>query len=249
MTLREREDVEFTVVEDRSGSRTAVNVKSLGVVSILNENENKPAAADKDTLSAFRPAWMSGFGSSTPSLSSGSSVAQPEEPPHHEEESSLSKRKMLDWIKTIDEGDPETLILHMNVLEQVLNSDEMPFTVIQPLVLILTRDEVLESERTDKIYDAVLESKFLRNPRNLRSYILKLSTVKNPSSEEAHSFERVLVLLQELMDRCRTYRDLPLDTLDPTRCAAFPPSVAKRIEKLSKMASDILRNYFIDKFY
>ena len=85
-----------------------------------------------------------------------------------------NKRKMLDWIKTIDERDPEVLLLHMNVLEQVLNSDEMPFTVIQPLVLILTRDEVLESERTDKVYNAVLESKFMRNPRNLRSYILKL---------------------------------------------------------------------------
>jgi hypothetical protein len=58
---------------------------------------------------------------------------------------------MLEWIKTIDEGDPETLILHMNVLGQVLNSDEMPFTVVQPLVLILTRDELLDSERTDKV--------------------------------------------------------------------------------------------------
>jgi hypothetical protein len=103
---------------------------------------------------------------------------------HAEEESSLSKRRMLDFIKTIDEGDPETLLLHMNTLTQVLNSDEMPFTVVQPLVLILTRDELLDSERTDKVYNLVMESKFLRNPRNLRAYILKLCSSKHPTSEE-----------------------------------------------------------------
>jgi hypothetical protein len=244
--------VEFVVVEDRLGP-SAVNVKSLGVVSILHE-EDKPALAEKQdgSAAAFRPAWMSASAApSSQPVPSASTV--PDEPLSHEDdgERSLSKHKMLEWIKTIDERDPEILLLHMNVLEQVLNSDEMPFTVIQPLVLILTRDEVLDSERTDKVYNAVLESKFMRNPRNLRSYILKLSSMKNPTSEDIHSFERVLVLLQELMDRCRTYRDLPLDALDPSRCSAFPSSIASGIDKLTKMASDIpfVLNLLFDYYY
>lgn len=242
ITLREREDVECEVVEDRVGLN-ALNVRSLGVVSILNEDKKaaeKAAAEKQDELAAFRPAWMTaGAAPSSQPVHSASSAAQ-DDHDHDEHEGSLNKRKMLDWIKTIDEGDPETLIMHVEMLEQVLNSDEMPFTVIQPLVHILTRDQVIKSERTDKIYEVVLESKFLRSPRNLRAYILKLFSNKNPTSEEVQSFERVLLLLQELMDRCRTYRDIPLDALDSSRCGAYPPSVAAGIDKLHKMASDII---------
>ena len=150
ITLREREDVEFDVVQERSGS-TAVNIRSLGVVSILESEERQQKMHNSEKPEAsLVPAWMKSS-TSMPSSQFSTSSSAHEEPPHHHEEESLSKRRMLEWIKTIDEGDPETLILHMNVLAQVLNSDEMPFTVVQPLVLILTRDELLDSERTDKV--------------------------------------------------------------------------------------------------
>ncbi len=243
MVLREKDEVEFQAIEGRNN--TAVHIKMLGFVSILNESEAKKGVAvappEKQESATFRPAWMSSS-IATPlptSTTVPSSTSHNRDDQEDESERSLSKRKMLDWIKTIDEGDPETLLLHMTVLEQVLNSDEMPFTVIQPLVHILTREEVLESEKTDKIYNMVLESKFLRNPRNLRSYILKLSSAKTPTQDDIKNFGRVLVLLQELMDRFRNYRDLPLDTLDSSRFSMFPSSITAHIDKLSKMASNI----------
>lgn len=145
------------VVEERAGP-TAVNIRSLGVVSILADEKKQSSSESKsDKSSSLLPAWMM---SSNVMPSSQAAPIIHEEPPHHPDEESLSKRRMLDWIKTIDEGDPETLLLHMNVLSQVLNSEEMPFTVVQPLILILTREELLDSERTDKVYNLVLGMKF-----------------------------------------------------------------------------------------
>lgn len=88
--------------------------------------------------------------SSQAAVSAPSSTVDDDQP-KEEEQSSLSKRKMLDWIRTINEGDPESLLLHMTFLELALNSDEMPFTVIQPLVAVLARQEVRESEKTTKV--------------------------------------------------------------------------------------------------
>lgn len=142
------------MVEERAGP-TAVNIRSLGVVSILDEKKSTSNSETKsDKSSSLLPAWM--MASNVMPSSQSAPAPIHEEPVHHHDEESLSKRRMLDWIKTIDEGDPETLLLHMNVLSQVLNSDEMPFTVVQPLVLILTREELLDSERTDKVYTCVL---------------------------------------------------------------------------------------------
>ena len=189
----------------------------------------------------FRPAWMAGSGSTVATAHSSSASSRDDgQLSLDEERFSLNKKKMLDWIKERLEGDAESLLLHMNFLEQILNSDEMPFTVIQPLVAVLTRQEVRESEKMHKVYKAILASKFLRSPRNLRAYTLKLLGLKSPSADEVASFNSVLALLEEIMDRCHMYRDLPLDILVPEQCRAFPSYISIHIGKLNKMASDIL---------
>lgn len=39
------------------------------------------------------------------------------------------------------------------------------------------------------------------------------------------------------MDRCQTYRDLPLDALVNERSKAYPPHISEHIDKLTKMAA------------
>jgi hypothetical protein len=72
------------------------------------------------------------------------------------------KRFTLDWIKRFSERDGEALILHTEELEMCLNQDEIPFSVIEPMVTLLVSKSLIESERSDKIYQVVLESKFFR---------------------------------------------------------------------------------------
>ncbi len=94
-----------------------------------------------------------------------------------------TKQSILQWISSIAR-DPMSILLRREDLVEIVNKPELPFTVIEPLMLALSDEELLDSSRTDKIYAAVLESSMMTNPRNLKSYILRLTNSTDPSHDE-----------------------------------------------------------------
>ena len=126
------------------------------------------------------------------------------------------KRNALDWIRKMSDKDGDMLLLYLDQLDILLNQEELPFSVLQSLVALLTDNRVRGSDRTDRIYKSVLNSKFLRHPRNLKSYILKLSDVKTSNSDTINEFAAVVNLMEEIVDRVSeiSYTDLPLDALN-----------------------------------
>ena len=48
------------------------------------------------------------------------------------------KRNALDWIKKMADKDGDMLLLYLDQLEVLLNMEEIPFSVIQPLLALLT---------------------------------------------------------------------------------------------------------------
>jgi len=94
-----------------------------------------------------------------------------------------TKQSILQWISSITR-DPMSILLRREDLVEIVNKPELPFTVIEPLMLALNDEELLDSSRTDKIYAAVLDSSMMTNPRNLKSYILRLTNSTDPSNDE-----------------------------------------------------------------
>lgn len=144
------------------------------------------------------------------------------------------KRFVLEWLKDMLNKDGESLLLYRNELEQILNQDEIPFSIIQILLKLLIRPSIRTSEKTDKIYSIVLESKFMRHPRNLRSYILKISDIlskKNNHSQITNlvsDFQTIIDLIEEISDRFQNYSELPLDAL------------SSAIQKIQDVLSDVM---------
>ncbi len=100
------------------------------------------------------------------------------------------KRVALDWIKKMLDRDVDMLLLHLSELDSLLNQDEIPFSVIEPLLDLLTSNQVIENSHMDKIFKIILDSKFFRHPRNLKSYLLRLST-----SPDIKRFDQVVTLV------------------------------------------------------
>eukprot|EP00029_Vermamoeba_vermiformis_P008219 TRINITY_DN3782_c0_g1_i1.p1 TRINITY_DN3782_c0_g1~~TRINITY_DN3782_c0_g1_i1.p1 ORF type:complete len:1656 (-),score=450.40 TRINITY_DN3782_c0_g1_i1:84-5051(-) len=124
-----------------------------------------------------------------------------------------TKQAMLQWISSIAR-DPMSILLRREDLIEIVNKPELPFTVIEPLILALSDEELLDSSRTDKIYAAVVESSFMSNPRNLKSYILRLTNSTDPAIDEVRGLKAVIEVIGELADRFRESSVLlPLDTL------------------------------------
>lgn len=100
------------------------------------------------------------------------------------------KRVALDWIKKMMDRDLDMLLLHLGELESLLNQDEIPFSVIEPLLDLFTSNRIIENPPMDKVFKIILDSKFFRHPRNLKSYLLRLSTA--PDSKR---FDQVVTLV------------------------------------------------------
>lgn len=105
-----------------------------------------------------------------------------------------TKQAVLQWISSIAR-DPMSILLRREDLIEIVNKPEMPFTVIEPLILALSDEELLDSSRTDKIYAAVIESGFMSNPRNFKSYILRLTNSMDPSNDEVRRYKVIAIVL------------------------------------------------------
>ncbi|KAH3744627.1 hypothetical protein Pelo_13974 [Pelomyxa schiedti] len=119
---------------------------------------------------------------------------------------------MLSWLEKMHQGDPEALLLHLDALESLINAN-LTFPVMEKLVSLLTKMELRQSERATKVYKMVMESSFIRNPRYLRSYIMKLVGQKHGAA-----LDNVVELLQELVGRSDSpltaMRELPIDVFE-----------------------------------
>eukprot|EP01114_Cavostelium_apophysatum_P012330 TRINITY_DN2745_c0_g1_i2.p1 TRINITY_DN2745_c0_g1~~TRINITY_DN2745_c0_g1_i2.p1 ORF type:complete len:1671 (+),score=513.90 TRINITY_DN2745_c0_g1_i2:432-5444(+) len=162
------------------------------------------------------------------------------------DKSQLDRYAMLDWIKKMSHQDSEMMLLHVNELENIVNQDELSFAVIHPLLDLLTRPSLRDSDRMDKVFTIVVESKFMRHPRNFRSYILKLSeTTRGKGLKESNvtlDFQAVVTLLQEIMERLSPsyYQDLPLDALQAAaqklqRGSLLSPATISTISRLIQL--------------
>lgn len=211
-TLREKDEVEYSLVRDRvrKDEFNAVQVKLLGRVKNTIEKEKE------EELPLFMPSWMKTNQKPLISKPIESYATMNDSDKKDGDLTKLfqDKRDALQWLEEMSKKDGEFLILHFDQLEAIMNKDELPFSVIQPLLSLLSKDSVRSSDRTDKIYEAVLNSKFWRNPRNLRSYILKLAESKMTSNEISTEFEIIINLILEIVDRLHaTDTELPIDAL------------------------------------
>jgi Rad3-related DNA helicase len=105
-----------------------------------------------------------------------------------------TKQSVLQWISSIAR-DPMSILLRREDLIEIVNKPELPFTVIEPLILALSDEELLDSSRTDKVYAAVIESGFMSNPRNFKSYILRLTNSTDPSNDEVRPLKYSTTIL------------------------------------------------------
>lgn len=153
------------------------------------------------------------------------------------------KHNVFDWIEKMNEKNGSMLLLHLEELEAILNREEIPFPMIYSLLELLTSHFIQTSERTTPIYNIVLQSKFFRNPRNLKAYLSKISEHKQRNAQEVQfEFLPVVNLIQQIMERLNPPPvDLPLDTLQS--CVEkiksnLSPQIIQSVNKMLK-----IRNY------
>lgn len=72
------------------------------------------------------------------------------------------KKYTLEWINDMLQRDSDNLLLHLSELTALLDQDELPFSIVPHLITLLTRPALRQSDRSEKIYSTVLNSKFLR---------------------------------------------------------------------------------------
>jgi len=218
------DEVDFLLVPDtRPGHDVkATSVRFVRSTSIFGGGANTKILPNAKDMGNFFISSTGSPSTSSSELSLGSNDST--NSPSLQSSSSFDKRDMLEWINNMaSKPDGEILLLYINQLQQLLNQDELPFSVIQPLIVLLTSKSIRNSERTDRIFEVVLSSKFLLHPRNLRSYILRISdSIARPkvaiSDDIGSDFGRVVDLLCEIIDRCKSVHisDLPLQPLNST---------------------------------
>jgi cold shock CspA family protein len=150
-----------------------------------------------------------------------------------------NKVTMMKWIEEIRTGDVTTnLLLRRNELEDLLNRTEVPFSVMKPLLTVLTDIEVRGNPRMEVVFRTVLKSNFVNNPRNLRSFILRLSNTKFPKNDEIEAMHQVLNLVDELLERFpmeSAASSLPFEVLEVSLdkiVKVFPEPISSSVQRI-----------------
>eukprot|EP01116_Phalansterium_solitarium_P021910 TRINITY_DN7033_c0_g1_i2.p1 TRINITY_DN7033_c0_g1~~TRINITY_DN7033_c0_g1_i2.p1 ORF type:complete len:1253 (+),score=300.21 TRINITY_DN7033_c0_g1_i2:224-3982(+) len=148
------------------------------------------------------------------------------------------RRVAQDWLKKMaDNG--EGLLLQLSELEAILNQDELPFSTISSVLQLVTTRSLMDSDRTDRMYSIVASSKFMRAPRNLRSYVLKISDSKRPGPAAVADFQAIVFLVEQILDRNQASgSELPLDALTAAAqklSEILPQRVRDALARMSKL--------------
>jgi hypothetical protein len=127
-------------------------------------------------------------------------------------------------------------MVNKDELAELVNSSEITFSVTEVLLDILSNPDVRSNGGADALYHVIVASNFVKNPRNLRSFILKVYTAHPITKKEIIAMRNIVGLVEELLDRFpEASMTLPLDVLETSLekvRVTFPADTTQAISRL-----------------
>lgn len=204
--VRRGDRVEFALKPDHRssthGQTVAIRVRLIGSEDLFDD------ASDDFTMPRSR--------SVGPPISSSSTQDEGDSSSGENASRFSNTSAMRRWLESF-ERNPASLLMEREALEDLLARPEIPFAITESLLMVLTHDDIRASGGSDRLYKCVLESSFIKNPRNLRSYMTKLWTGGSNATvqKDARALSAAVALVDELMARFpESIQTLPLDVLE-----------------------------------
>jgi cold shock CspA family protein len=209
ISVQRGDRVEFSLKQDRNGQTVAIRVRLVGSEALMDESVDDFGLGK--ALAAARSASVASTSSNASDVSSkGELSAATTESTRFNTVGAM--RRWLDGF----ERDPSAILMQREALEDFLERPEIPFAVTEQFLSVLTHGELRTNGGSDRVYKCVLDSSFIKNPRNLRSFMTKLWTVGSAATQkESHALSLAVALVDELMERFpEAIPTLPLDVLE-----------------------------------
>ena len=157
-----------------------------------------------------------------------------------------NKAAMMRWTQNfVGPGcDPTSVLLKRDELEELLQ-EHLPFAVIAELLKIFTHHEFRDTGRTERILQLVANSPLIRNPKNLKAYLIKLSGTTPPASPiYEENMSNALIFISDIMGRYPQYTEiLGLDLLQISADklqAAYPKHIFDASRSIVATGKEIL---------
>lgn len=156
------------------------------------------------------------------------------------------KLSMMRWIQTFTgSSDPSSILLQRADLEELLMQPSLPFTVISELMKIFAHPEFRGQGHTDRVLQIVAESPLIRNPKNLKAYLIKLSGASAPATYAyQENLSNVLDVIGDIMERFPQFVEiLGLDLLQISSAkisACYPKAIYDASQALIGRGKELL---------
>lgn len=157
------------------------------------------------------------------------------------------KLSMMRWIQNFTGPgcDPTSVLLQRADLEELLLQPSLPFSVISELMKIFAHPDFREQGHTDRVLQVVAESPLIRNPKNLKAYLIKLSGAPAPATYAyQENLSNVLDVIAAIMERYPQFIEiLGLDLLQISSAkiaASYPKSIAEAAQMVIRRGKEML---------
>jgi hypothetical protein len=158
-----------------------------------------------------------------------------------------NKLAMMRWTQNfLGPGcDPTSVLLQREDLVELLQQPSLPFAVIAELMKIFAHHEFRDTGRTDRILQIVAESPLIRNPKNLKAHIIKLSGAHPPATAVyQENLSNTVDVISDIMDRYPQYIEiLGLDILQISSqkiASAYPKHISEACEAIISKGKALL---------
>lgn len=157
------------------------------------------------------------------------------------------KLSMMRWIQNFTGPgcDPTSVLLQRADLEELLLQPSLPFSVISELMKIFAHPDFREQGHTDRVLQIVAESPLIRNPKNLKAYLIKLSGAPSPATYAyQENMTNVLDVIAAIMERYPQFIEiLGLDLLQISSAkiaASYPKAIVEASQLLIRRGKEML---------
>ena len=157
------------------------------------------------------------------------------------------KLSMMRWIQNFTGPgcDPTSVLLQRADLEELLLQPSLPFSVISELMKIFGHPDFREQGHTDRVLQIVAESPLIRNPKNLKAYIIKLSGAPSPATYAyQENLSNVLDVIADIMERYPQFTEiLGLDLLQISSAkiaASYPKHIFDSSQRIIRRGKELL---------
>lgn len=157
------------------------------------------------------------------------------------------KLSMMRWIQNFTGPgcDPSSILLQRADLEELLLQPSLPYSVIAELMRIFAHPEFREQGHTERVLQIVAESPLIRNPKNLKAYIIKLSGAHAPATAAYQdNLSNALDVISDIMERYPHFIEiLGLDLLQISSAkiaSSYPSHIFEACKSLIRRGKELL---------